>query len=97
MLFYKVRMNVLTSEAIQLYIRIPPSTFLFLFSPVTVSTPTILGCQLVKQMNLWGPGPIFTTSFEAYYCSSAVTSKGYRQDRQPCVYNLLPNASSIAS
>ena len=41
-------------------------------------TPTILGCQLVKQMNLLGPGPIFTTSFEAYYCSStgsAATSK----------------------
>ena len=94
MLLYKVRMNVLTSEAIQLYIRIPPSTFLFLFSPVTVSTPTILGCQLVKQMNLQGLGPIFTTSFEAYYCSSAVTSKGYRQDRQNCVYNL--NTTSIA-
>ena len=63
-------------------ITIPSATFPFLFQPVTVSTqsqtPTILGCQLVKQMNLLGPGPIFTTSFEAYYCSStssAATSK----------------------
>ena len=93
------RMNVLTSERDNAIITI--ATFLFLFHPSLF--PPGARPRPFSVVNWWSKwisrdrDQFSPPALRLIIVAVQWRQQGYRQDRQPCVYNLLPNASSIAS